>query len=72
MDVYPYSVNYMDNLDEVFSGQIEPIIGLSCRHKSKPEGRQIMSETRFTEFLALSVDLMIDYFSDLFSEKSKF
>ena len=39
--------------------------------KSQPEGKQIMLEMRFTEFMALSVDLrvgiswrpMLDYFS---------
>ena len=40
--------------------------------KSQPEGKRIMQETRFTEFPALSVDLlglhrrpMFDYFSYL-------
>ena len=50
------------NLSSVFDADL----------KSQPEGRQIMLETRFTEFPALSVDLMIEYFSDLFSEKWKF
>ena len=50
--------------------------------KFQREGKCIMPETRFTEFLALSVDLrvgiscsawrmMIDYFSYLSLEKSK-
>ena len=48
--------------------------------KSQPEGK--MPETRFTEFLALSVDPRVgiswsasktdDYFSHLLQEKSKF
>ena len=36
---------------------IESIIGLLCRQrKAQSEGERIMSETRFTEFPALSVD----------------
>ena len=30
--------------------------------KSQPKGKQIMLETRFTEFLALSVDLSVGIF----------
>ena len=43
---------------ETFSArQIESIIGLRRKtEKSQPEGQRIMSETRFTEFPALSVD----------------
>ena len=50
--------------------------------KSQPEGKQIMPETRFTEFPALSVDQRVgiswsasktdDYLFYLLLEKSKF
>ena len=67
----------MDKLCARWCSQIESIIFLCCRQRNpNPEGKQIMLGTRFTEFLALSVDPrvgisrsasrpMFDYFSYL-------